>query len=44
MTIDDQKEQFSFAYARAVAAVAKVAVSLTFARNAGFQIFSDASN
>jgi hypothetical protein len=27
MTIDDQKEQFSFAYARAVAAVAKVAVS-----------------
>ena len=27
MTIDDQKEQFSFAYARAVAAVAKVSVS-----------------
>ena len=27
MTEDDQKEQFSFAYARAVAAVAKVAVS-----------------
>ena len=27
MTIDDQKEQFSFAYARAVAAAAKVAVS-----------------
>jgi hypothetical protein len=27
MTIDDQKEQFSYAYARAVAAVAKVAVS-----------------
>lgn len=27
MTIDDQKEQFSFAYARAVAAVAQIAVS-----------------
>lgn len=27
MTIDDQKEQFSFAYARAVAAVAQVVVS-----------------
>ena len=27
MTIDDQKEQFSFAYARAVSAVAQIAVS-----------------
>ena len=27
MTIDDQKEQFSFAYVRAVAAVARIAVS-----------------
>ncbi len=27
MTLDDQKEQFSFAYARAVASVARVAVS-----------------
>ena len=27
MTIDDQKEQFSYAYARAVAATAKVSVS-----------------